>query len=183
MAQCIFGFVKLAVGDKKPQDADIEEHTAFLPTSTEVLTQHHQATYSADGYRYSRDSGHFTASEASRSQSISSMQDHENEEHQKFLQYQIPHADTDAEYMEKQGFLDNTKTQRFASLLAAIMSQRAMRALTFVYNVIDCVSLPLGFTAIVSGAVVYAGVFVSYDHYFHPGHVRVDTHLARRKCV
>lgn len=170
VAQCIIGLVKLAVRVKNPQDVNVEEQTAFLPISAEALAQHHQATYSPDQYRYSRDSGHYTASETSRSQSTSSMRDHEHEEHQKFLEYQNLHADSDAGYTENQGFFGNTRTQRVASRIAAMMSQRTMRALDVVYNAIDCVSLLLGFAAILSGAVVYGGVFVSYDQHFHYKH-------------
>ena len=163
VAQCIIGLAKLAISLKKRQDVNAEEQSTFLPISTEALAQHHQATYSPNEYRYSRDSGHFTASDASRSQSISSTQDHENEEQQKFLEYQNTHA----EYMEKQ---NNTTTQRVASRIAAMMSLRAIRVLNVLYNAIDCVSMPLGFAAIVSGAVVYGGVFVSCGRYLYPGH-------------
>lgn len=162
VAQCIIGIFKLAINSKEPQ-ADAQDQTAFLPISTETLAQHHQTSYSPDEYRYSRDSGHFTASETSRSQSISSMQDHEDEENQKFLEYQNSHANADAEYMGKQGFSGNTKAQRVASCIAAMLSRRTTRALSIAYNAIDCVILPLGFAAIVSGAVVYGGVFVSQD--------------------
>lgn len=161
VAQCIIGLFKLAINFREPQEADAQEQTAFLPVSTETLAQHHQTSYSPDEYRYSRDSGHFTASEISRSQSVSSMQDHEDEENQKFLEYQNSHANADAEYMEKQGFSGNTKAQRVASSIAAMLSQRTTRALSIAYNAIDYVILPLGFAAIVSGAVVYGGVFVS----------------------
>ncbi len=161
LMQCLIGLVKLAVSLKKPHEALAEEQTAILPISTEALAQHHQSTYSPDEYRYSRDSGHFTASDASRSHSISSMQDHENEEQQKFLEYQNTHADTDAEYKEKQGFLSGTKAQRVASRIAAMMSQRTIKVLDVAYNAIDCTILLLGFAAIVSGTVVYGGVFVS----------------------
>lgn len=163
VAQCIIGLIQLAVNFKRPQDADAQEQTAFLPILTESLAQHHQATYSPNEYRYSRDSGHFTASETSRSQSISSMQDHEDAENQKFLEYQNPHTSADAEYIEKQGFSSNKKAQRIASYIAAMLSRRTTRALSFAYNAIDCVILLLGFAAIVSGAVVYGGVFVSCD--------------------
>lgn len=165
VAQYIIGLVKSAASVKEPQDIDAEEKTAFLPISTEALAQQQEPTYSLDEYRYSRDSGHFTASEASRSQSISSVQDLEVEEHQKLLKHQTPHADTDAEYTEKQDLSGNTKAQRVASRVAAMMSQRTTRALNVAYNAIDCVSLLLGFAAIVSGAVVYGGVFVSSDQY------------------
>ena len=163
VAQCIVGLVKLAINSKEPQEADAQEQTAFLPISTETLAQHHQTSYSPDEYRYSRDSGHFTASETSRSQSVSSMEDREDEENQKLLEYQKPHANADAEYMGKQGFSGNTKAQRVASCIAAMLSRRTTRALSTAYDAIDCVILPLGFAAIVSGAVVYGGVFVSHD--------------------
>lgn len=165
VAQYIIGLVKSAASVKDPQDIDAEGKTAFVPISTEALAQQQEATYSLDEYRYSRDSGHFTASEASRSQSISSVQGHEVEEHQKLLKHQTPHADTDAEYTEKRDLLGNTKAQRVASRVAAMMSQRTTRALNVTYDAIDCVSLLLGFAAIVSGAVVYGGVFVSSDQY------------------
>lgn len=167
-AQCIIGFIQLAVKFKRPQEADVQEQAAFLPVSTESLAQHHQATYSPDEYRYSRDSGHFTASETSRSQSVSSMQDREDAENQKFLEYQNTHANANAEYMEKQSFSGHTKAHRVASCIAVMLSQRTTRALNWAYNVIDCVVLLLGFAAIVTGAVVYGGVFVSCDHLVNP---------------
>ena len=170
VAQSIIGLLKLAVNLHKSQDADAEEQNAYLPMSTQALAQHHQALYSPDEHRYSRDSGHYTASEASRSQSVSSMQEQEIEEHQKFLEYRNQHADVDADNMEKQGLLANTRTQRVATCIAAKMSQRTRRALNVAYNAIDCASLPLGFTAIVSGAVVYGGVFVSRTLYHYLWH-------------
>lgn len=168
VVQCVIGLIKLAVSFQKPQEVDAEERTAFLPMSTQALTQHHQAIYSPDEYRYSRDSGHYTASEASRSQSVSSMQDHESEEHQKFLEYQNPHADIDAEYAKKQRYLGNTKAQRVATRIAVMMSQRTKRALNVAFDAINCMGLPLGFVAMVSGAVVYGGVFVSHTPHSCP---------------
>lgn len=170
VAQCTIGFFKLAVSFQKPQGLDAEERTVFLPMSTQALAQHHQATYSPDEYRYSRDSGHYTASEASRSQSVSTMQEQENDEHEKFLEYQNTYAGIDTEYMEKLSFLGNKKAQRVANRIAAMVSQRTARPLNVAYNAIDCVSLLLGFAAIVSGAVVYGGVFVSYSHCYYPCH-------------
>lgn len=159
VTQCIIGLVKLVVNVIVPQDIVAEEQTAFLPISTEALAQHHEAMHSPDEYPYSRDSGHFTASEASRSHSISSLQEHENEEHQKLLNYQNFPADTDAEYTEKQGLLVNKKAQRVASRIAAMVSQRTARVLDVAYTAINWVILPIGFAAIVSGTVVYGGVF------------------------
>ena len=170
VAQLIIGLLKLAVKLHTSQDADAEEQDAYLPMSTQALAQHHHAIYPSDEHRYSRDSGHYTASEASRSQSVSSMHEQEIEEHQKLLEYRNQHADIDADNMENQGLLANARTQRVATWIAAIMSPRTRRALSFVYNTIDCVSLPLGFAAIVSGAVVYGGVFVSRTRNYYPWH-------------
>ena len=169
VVQCIIGLVKLVAPVRNPQAIVPDEQAAFLPMSTEALAQHHEAMYFPDEYRYSRDSGHFTASEASRSQSISSIQEHEIEEHQKFLSHQNLHADTDVEYTEyteKKGFLGNKKVERVASRIAATMSRRTTGVLNVAYTAIDFVSLLLGFAAIVSGAVVYGGVFVG-DNIFN----------------
>ena len=170
VAQCIIGLVKLAVNFKKQHDGYAEEQSAFLPITIEALAQHHQEACLPDDYRYSRDSGHFTASETSRSQSISSMHDQESEEHKKFLQYQSMHAGADLKYAEKPRFLRSTKAQRVATCIAAMISQRTMRALSFAYHTIDCLSMLFGFVAIVSGAAVYGGVFVSYNQDCHCRH-------------
>ena len=167
VTQSIIGLLKLAVNFHTPQDADAEDQNPYLPMSAQALAQHHQALYPSDEYRYSRDSGHYTASEASRSQSISSMQEQEIEEHQKFLEYRDQHADIGADKMEKQGLLANTRTQRVATCIAAMLSQRTRRALNIAYNAIDYASLPLGFTTIVSGAVVYGGIFVRRTLYHY----------------
>ena len=163
VAQCIIGLVDLAANFKQPLDINTEEQSAFLPISTQALAQDHATYSSLDEYRYSRDSGHYTASEASLSQSVPSMQDQENEEQQKFLEYQQPCAETSAKYTNKQAFLGNTKARRAAICIATVISRRTMRALTIIYNAIDCVSLLLGFVAVVSGLVVYGGVFVSHE--------------------
>ena len=170
VAQCIIGLVKLVVNFKKHHDSHAEEQSMFLPITIEALAQHHQEACLPDDYRYSRDSGHFTASETSRSQSTSSMHDQESEEHQKFLEYQNRHTDTEPEYAEKQGFLGSTKAQSVATCIAAMISRRTMRALSFANHAIDCVSMPFGFVAIVSGAAVYGGVFVSCNQDFHCRH-------------
>lgn len=160
VAQCIIGLVELAANFKQPLHINAGEQNAFLPISTQALAQDHAAYSSPAEYRYSRDSGLYTASEASRSQSVSSIQDQENDEQQRSLEYQKPCAETNAEDTDKQAFSSNTKAQRTAIYIAAIMiSQRTMRFLIVTYNAIDCVSLLLGFVAIVSGAVVYGGVF------------------------
>ena len=156
VAQCFIGLVKLAANIVKPQEVRTEERVAFLPVSTEALAQH-QLTGYQDAYRYSQDSGHFTASEPSRSQSFSSTHDQEEEE-RKLREYQD--AQAEADYTEKQGLLGNTKIKRAASRISAKVSKRTMKVLNVIYTAIDFVVLPFGFIAIVTGTVVYGGVFV-----------------------
>ena len=157
VAQCTIGLVKLAVNIVKPQEARTEERVSFLPVSTEALAQHQSTAYQ-DGYRYSQDSGHFTASEPSRSQSFSSTHDQEEEE-RKLHEYQD--AQAEADYTEKQGLLGNAKIQRAASRISTKLSKRTMKVLDMIYTAIDFIILPFGFIAIVTGTVVYGGVFVS----------------------
>ena len=151
------GLLKLAANIVKPQEARTEERVAFMPVSTVALAQH-QSTGYQDAYRYSQDSGHFTASEPSRSQSFSSTHDQEEEE-RKLHEYQDAQAEEG--YTEKQGLLGNAKIQRAASHIAAKVSKRTMKVLNTMYTAIDFIILPFGFIAIVTGTVVYGGVFVS----------------------
>ena len=156
--QCVIGLLKLAASIGKPQNAFAEEQRSFLPISAEALAQH-QATPYRDAYRYSQDSGHFTASEPSRSQSISSTQEQKEEDEQKLCDYEDAHADAEADQIERQGLLGHAKVQRAATHVTATLSKRTMKVMNDIYNAIDCISLLLGFVAIVTGAVVYGGVF------------------------
>ena len=162
VAQCIMGIVKLAAGMGRKQEASTEERTAFLPISAEALAERlqMQATQPPEAYRYSNDSGHFTASELSRSQSSCSTPDDGKKERQVLHDYQDSNAYSDFDD-EKHGLLGNAKVKRAAAHISAKLSKRTLRAINAAYNTFDCMILLLGFTAIVTGAVVYGGVFVS----------------------
>ena len=158
VVQCVIGLIKLATSIGKPQHASTEEQNPFLPMSMEALAEQ-KATQYQDAYRSSQDSGHFTASESSRSQSISSMQEQNEEEERKLNEHNDDFRDAEADHTENQGLLGNAKVQRAATRITAVLSKRAMRVLNSMYDATDCISLLLGFAAIVSGAVVYGGVF------------------------
>ena len=155
VVQCVIGFVKFATTIVAPE-TNGEEQAAFLPISTETLARHE----GIQPYRYSDDSGHFSASDASLSQSVSSTSGfNEQEQERKLREYQKAHADAEADHSEKHGLLANAKVQRFASRIIAKLSKQTLQILEVIYNAIDCTSLLLGFFAILSGAVVYGGVF------------------------
>ena len=166
VGQCVIGVIKLATGYSKPQDIhNKEEGAALLPMSTEAIAQHGQTRdmSSPDPYRYSNDSGHFTAS---RSQSVSSTQDpSEEEEHrQKLHQYEACHEEGGIEVIDKRGFLANRQVERIAQGTSALISERAMKALDSVHNAVDRLILLPGFITFISGVAVYGGAFVGLHH-------------------
>lgn len=161
VVQCTIGLIRFVVSAAKIHDVSAEEQTAFLPISTEALAQHYQiqAMRFPEQHRYSHDSGHCTASEPSRSQSISSQGD--EEEQQKLREYRdecLP-GPVDS---GKHGWVWKARIQNVASKISATIPSRTLRVMNAVYDAIDCLSLLFGFVAIMTGAVVYGGVFVSF---------------------
>ena len=123
---------------------------------------------SPDPYRWSNDSGHFTASEPSRSQSVSSTGSHSEEEQRKLQEYEAAHRLAEQDFSEKRGLLQHPKVQHYATLITTVISRRTMRILNHLHNLVDRVILVLGFIAIVTGLAVYGGQFVSLAG---PGHL------------
>ena len=159
VAQCVLGVIRLSATIKVPKEVSPrvpEEYTPFLPTSTDSPIQHE----SAQAYRYSNDSGHFTASDSSRNQSISSLWDRDDQEQQRKLwEYEEAHRDTRNDSAGQRAPCGNSRIQRLASHMTARISKRTVNFLNTINDAIDVTSLPLGFVAILSGAVVYGGVF------------------------
>jgi cytochrome b561 len=155
LAQCVLEIVKFAASIGK-SEARSEEQEAFLHPVSEKVMQHEQT----HAYRYSNGSGHFTASESSRSQSVSSMMDpHKEEQEQKLHAYKNPRADVEADCTEKLGLLCQAKLHRFTLGVPANLSRKTIHTLNVMDSIINSISLLLGFVAIISGAVVYGGVF------------------------
>ena len=153
--QCVIGLFRPAANIDEPNSKKGDQPT-FPTISSEALIQHEQS----QPYRYSNDSGHFTASDSSRSQSISSLGNRREEEQQRKLEKNPDnHMNMEAELSEKYELLSNAQVRRFTSCIAARLSKRMMKVLNMVYEMIDYLSLPLGFLSIVSGAVVFGGVF------------------------
>ena len=164
--QCVIGVLRLATTLRTSSQGpgSLEEQATFLPTATSGTAPDHQyqRVQSPDPYRYSNDSGHFTASNPSRSQSMSSSQDPDEEE-QKLREYEDAHGHSMGEFVEKRGFLRNSKVERLASRVTAVISRRTMRVLNAIYNLIDRTIFLIGFVTFLSGAAVYGGTFVSFS--------------------
>ena len=166
VAQAVIGLLRLAVKIASPHDtSSVDERASFLPIQPEPTSQphHYQRVQSPDPYRYSNDSGHFTASEPSRSHSLSSSHDQAEEEERKNREFEAAHADLQSALTtEKRGLLSNPKVERLASRIAAYLSKRTMRILECYDNLVNRLIFLLGFIAFISGMAVYGGVFVSY---------------------
>lgn len=149
LAQTVNGIIKLYESGSSADEADTEEHVAFLPISQEVMEQHHRSLGmgAPEHYRYSRDSGQGTEPESPKEESYSPLQESED-------------GDVETGFVEKQA------PPRFAiicllvSYFSALMPKRAIAFMNMVYNVFNGLIFILGFVAISSGIVVYGGIFV-----------------------
>jgi hypothetical protein len=79
-----------------------------------------------------------------------------------------PHLDPDdigigAEDIEEHGLLSRTTVKRFLSQEVGLLSgfKRTLQFISITSTILDRILLPLGFICIVTGVVVYSGIFVS----------------------
>ena len=159
-AQVVMGLLFLYSGRSKQTPAFAPERAAFLPVTMESMAQHNQMHLTA-GYgtdHWSGDSGQGTersSSHQSRDASPTNPSRHTKPE--------VEEDDDDTVGVAPQGrgllrnsFVDRYLTQRMPGLV----SQRLWRVLETAYEVIDRTILVLGFIAITTGGVTYAGIFV-----------------------
>ena len=164
VAHCVMEAMKLATRATSSGAENTKERIPVVPITTHALERHHQAQQSncPNEYRYSNDIGHFTASEPSRSQSVSSTNTYAQEEQQKLHGFDTDYGhESLQENQEKQGLLQVGKIERAATGLVSRLSDRTLSVIYFVLNFINRTILVLGFAAFVSGVAVFGGVFVS----------------------
>lgn len=122
--------------------------------STQNMTDHQQLYSPVSEYRWSGDSGQGTICPTTP-----------DEEH-----FPKPEDEEDEEEIEMptplaRGLLRNRALDKFfASRVPSLVSNRAVRVLRIVYNVVDRIILPFGFVAVATGIVTYSGVFVCVSH-------------------
>jgi Domain of unknown function (DUF2427) len=174
----LFGF---SGSSKKEQDtAAPAERAVFLPISTGAMAQH-QHLYNPHGYkdiRWSGDSGQGTerASSSLHSRDRSINGDAQRQEEYKERE---PGDDYDDDDDEEEGQIEMpTRQNSFGSgfmhrvlklRVPRLSLQRVLKVSEAIYDGIDRIILVLGFIALVTGGVTYAGIFVSRNHfrYFH----------------
>jgi hypothetical protein len=129
-----------------------EEHEAFIPISAQVM-EHHEAIQGLNEQtqsRFSRDSGHGTDPETFPSQSVTPSL----EEPRKL--------EEDTLDMNSGRTYDGSHSANSGILLwvSCMLSGRTLRVLNRLSDMTDVLILPLGFVAVISGMVIYGGVFV-----------------------
>lgn len=158
LVQCLIGAMRTSPEPAKDHLAKLEERAALIPTSAEAMDWHQSSHISrtSQQYRYSHDSGHGTEPGSSRSHSISSLQGSEDEP-LKSEETQDP--ELTARYQEKTRAVYPSTISQLLSRIHGVLPYRILRILSFFHEIADRVLLLLGFVAIVSGIVVYGGVF------------------------
>lgn len=157
-------------GRCKKEDAAVSvERVAFLPISMEAMAQHqrfhdpHPSAY--ENTRWSGDSGQGTecASPSQHSRDLSPNYTSESgQEGEGFLKPE----DGDEEDVQQvlpryRHFLAGTFVHKFwKQRVPGPFSQRALKLLEAVCDSIDYIILLLGFIALVTGGITYAGIFV-----------------------
>ena len=160
-AQVVMGLLFLYSGRSKSTSGTAHERAAFLPVSIEAMSQHQQM-HNAGGYsayRWSGDSGQGTernSSEHSRDVSPT--------DPSRYTKPEAPEDDDDEDdnVSRRGGLLRNTFIDKYLSRrIPGLFSQRLTKSLEAVYEIIDRTILILGFIAVTTGGVTYAGIFVS----------------------
>ncbi|KAJ5971685.1 uncharacterized protein N7479_001603 [Penicillium vulpinum] len=133
------------------------EHAAFLPIATDDHDNEHVCLNTAiREHRWSRDSGQGTDSNSSSS--IHSPTSPSCESPTDYDGFEKP-DELPANVTTQNGWIQRTGVGRFLSkTIPGLIPSRFLRVLNVVYNVIDRVILPFGFTAIATGAVTYGGI-------------------------
>ena len=116
--------------------------------------------HESETYRYSRDSGHGTelSSSSSRSNSISSARDKEDQDPPDSRMYCEDDMQRDN---EQSGLIRSNAVDRYLSRkLSWNVTSRALSYVGCSINIIDRTILILGFIALATGLVTYGGIFV-----------------------
>ncbi|PGH26619.1 hypothetical protein AJ80_01748 [Polytolypa hystricis UAMH7299] len=160
-AQVLMALVFAYSGRDKETNGASYERVAFLPVSTADSTHEHPS----HAYRWSGDSGQGTESSSLHSRNSSPTRGR---------RMSRPHVDDDFEKPEpefigegpasgKRLFRNKFLDSFLSSRIPGMFSNRILGAMNVVYVIIERTILILGFIAIVTGGVVYGGIFRAHD--------------------
>jgi Domain of unknown function (DUF2427) len=161
-AQVVMSLLFLYTGRTEKSAPPSGEHAAFLPISTDSMTQHNLSPY--HDHRWSGDSGQGTersSCQASRDMSPTNAQRFSKAEAQ---------SDDDDEDEIPMPLPEPQRPSRFrirvvdeflSKRVPGLFSSRLLKAIEVIYDLIDWTVMILGFVALTTGGVTYAGIFVS----------------------
>lgn len=163
-AQVIMGLIFAYSGRGKSAQGISYERASFLPVSSQTMAQH-QNTYPTGAvheYRWSGDSGQGTERNSSSLNSRPSSPSSSCPSPEMYEIYGKPEDDLEEdEPTAPRGWIKSTVLDRFlANRVPNFVSDRLLKILGVTYIVIDRIILPFGFVALVTGGVVYGGIFV-----------------------
>ncbi|OQE17785.1 hypothetical protein PENFLA_c023G03098 [Penicillium flavigenum] len=157
-AQVVLALLFAYAGRGK-SNAPSYEHATFLPVATDDDTEHACLNGAMREHRWSRDSGQGTDSNSSSIRSPGSSCGSPTE----YDGFEKP-EELPAKVTVQSSWIRHTAVGRFLSkTLPGLMPSRVLRVLNVVYNVVDRVILPFGFTAIATGAVTYGGIMRGHE--------------------
>lgn len=159
LAQCIITAIRPYADLRRGPHTNLEEQAALIPVSAEAIAQHQPKFINrmSEHCRYSHDSGHGTEPQSSRSLSTSSLH---SEEDELLKPVETQRVNADVGYQEKPRIIPLSRVNRILFCMASVLSSRLLIVLIFFHDAVDRLIFLLGFIVIVSGIVVYAGVFV-----------------------
>lgn len=166
-AQVIMSLLFHYSGRGKRSEAASSERQAFLPVSVENMSHHNTRLYANP--RWSGDSGQGTeASSTLNSRDASPTNPDRRDPYDDFEKPEPqpePEDEDDESLSQKKpriGWLRFNVIDRYlASWVPNLLSAKILRIIEIVYQVIDRTILVLGFIALTTGGVTYAGMFVS----------------------
>ena len=166
-AQVVMGLLFLFSGRDRKTSCPAHERSAFLLVSVESMAQHNQL-HNAAGYsnvRWSGDSGQGTERSSSHTSRDISSTDLDRYTKPEPEEDDDDHDDDDNEedndVPAAHGFLHDTFVAKYLSQrISGLLSQRLQNGLEIAHGVIDRTILILGFIALATGGVTYAGIFV-----------------------
>ncbi|EED17464.1 integral membrane protein [Talaromyces stipitatus ATCC 10500] len=149
VAQVVIGIVYAYSGRRTKNMAPEYERATFFPVSTQNMMEHQQLYTPVHEYRWSGDSGQGTSCPTSP-----------DEEHHPMTKPEEEEDDIEVPTPLARGWLRSAFLDRFfASRVPGLVSNKVLRALRLVYNIIDRIILPFGFIALATGGVTYGGIF------------------------
>lgn len=150
--QCIIVAIQTVVPVGVTDKISSEEHEAFIPVSAQAMKQHQAIQdYGWEQARFSRDSGQGTEPEYSPALSVASS----IAEPRKLEEDEMSTNDSD----RRHGY-SSYRASRALLIVSWMVSSRPRRIINFFCNMINVLILPMGFVAMISGMVIYGGVFV-----------------------